>query len=547
VTAPLGGIINGRYELRRRLLGGGMGTVWEAYDLVLKRRVVAKALISETDQVGDDLEIMRRRLEREALALARVDHPAVVTVHDLIYDGQDPWIVMGFVDGPTLAQYVQDNPRLPEQEIASIGLVILQGLLACHAKKVYHRDVKPANIIRTPEGSARLVDFGIARIGGMHTLTPTSKVLGTPEYMAPELFKSPAPSQRTDLWSLGATLYYALEGRSPFARSNIHATIGALLSDSPPAPPGRPGRLADLLQRMLRKPPQARPDATVVLDELRRLTGASASADRPVWQDRPARRQSRSADPASYLQNVGWLPAQSGPPPASRNHPRVAVPAKPLTELSGRPASESAKKIASYPPDRAITELLALEDEEAARILLECDDAVAGHLLSLTAAQPAWSRKITEMVPRARAGQFLSKMTAPASAAALALPPMEVAAQVLSRADDDAVKDVVSELSRTRPSRGAQLILALDDLEAGRVTQVLSNLEPRTVARLLHYVNVSERRKVLLDRLPRQFRPLVERRLAALADSDLGTHFTTMKYSHGPFVLRLAGSDLPRT
>ena len=121
--------------------------------------------------------------------------------------------------------------------------------------------MKPANIIRTPEGSARLVDFGIARIGGMHTLTPTSKILGTPEYMAPELFNNRVPSQRTDLWSLGATLYYALEGRSPFARSTIHATIGALLGDGPPPPPRRPGPLADLVLRMLTKQPRARPGA----------------------------------------------------------------------------------------------------------------------------------------------------------------------------------------------------------------------------------------------------------------------------------------------
>ena len=115
MTAPLGGVLNDRYELRRRLLGGGMGTVWEAYDRVLERRVVAKALISETDQGSGDLRVMRERIRREALALALVDHPAVVTVHDLTYDGEDPWIVMSYVDGPTLAQYVQDNPRLPER------------------------------------------------------------------------------------------------------------------------------------------------------------------------------------------------------------------------------------------------------------------------------------------------------------------------------------------------------------------------------------------------------------------------------------------------
>jgi serine/threonine protein kinase len=525
VTAPLGGVLNGRYELRRRLLGGGMGTVWEAYDEVLERRVVAKALILEADR-GDDLRVMRERIRREALALALVDHPAVVTVHDLIYDGEDPWIVMGYVDGPTLAQYVHDNPQLPEREIASIGLVVLQGLLACHAKRVYHRDVKPANIIRTPEGSARLVDFGIARISGMQTLTPTSKILGTPEFMAPELFRNKAPSQRTDLWALGATLYYALEGRSPFAKSNIHATIGSLLGDNPPSPPHRLGQLADLVLRMLRKEPQSRPDALVVRDELRKIAGADAPARRPVWQDRPPRPDPGQADPVNYQKKVRRLPPQSGNPPVGRDNPRTALPTKPLTQLSGRPAAEVAKVIASLPPDRAISELLALEDEEAAKILLECDGAIAGRLLSLAAAQPAWTRKIIEMVARARAGLLVGNMTAPAAAAALALPPAELAARVLSRTGDDTVKAVLSELSRTRPSRGAPLVLAFDDLGAARVAQVLAALEPVNVARLLCYVTTPARREGLLGRLPWQFRPLVEKHLAAMADSDLPDHLT---------------------
>jgi len=520
VTTPLGGVLNGRYELRRRLLGGGMGTVWEAHDEVLERRVVAKALILEADR-DDDLRVMRERIRREALALALVDHPAVVTVHDLIYEGEDPWIVMGYVDGPTLAQYVQDNPQLPEPEIASIGLVVLQGLLACHAKKVYHRDVKPANIIRTPEGSARLVDFGIARIGGMHTLTPTSKILGTPEFMAPELFKNRVASQRTDLWALGATLYYALEGCSPFAKSNIHATIGALLSDDPPSPPRRPGLLADLVLRMLSKQPQARPEAMAVRDELRKIAGAGAPARGPVWQDRSARPGSIPIGQETLPENVRWLSHQPGTPLVSRGTPRTPMPAKPLTQLSGRPAPEAARIIASFPPERAISELLALEDEEAAKILLECDGPLAGRLLSLATAQPAWTRKIIEMVARARAGQFLGHMTAAAAAAALALPPAEVAAQVLSRTGDDTVKAVLSELSRTRPSRGAALVLALDDLEAGRVAQVLGTQEPVTVARLLYCVTTLARRQGLLSRLPLQFRPLVEKHLAVLADSDL--------------------------
>jgi serine/threonine protein kinase len=511
-------VLNGRYELRRRLLGGGMGTVWEAYDRILARKVAAKALISEAAH-GQDLQVMRERLRREALALALVDHPAVVTVHDLIHDGEEPWIVMGYVDGLTLAQYVIDHPRLPEAEIASIGLVVLQGLIACHAKKVYHRDVKPTNIIRTPEGSARLVDFGIARISTMQTLTPGSKVIGTPEYMAPELFEGgQMASELTDLWSLGATLYYALEGRSPFGKTTLPATIGAIVSAAPAPPPRRPGPLASLLLWMLRKDPTARPGTKVALEELRKIAGSGGSAGQPVWQDKPT-----VPMPGPAVRLYGQHKGPQGPSkvPASPSDAWRPRASKPLTWLSGKPDDEAAKLIASFSPDRAIADLHALEDEQAAKILLQCDSVVAGRLLTFAAVDsPAWTRKIIEMVIPVRAGQLLNNMSGAALAAALALPPAKGAARVLAKADDATVKAVLSELSRKRPSVGAPLVLTLDDLDAGRLVQVLGESEPLIVARLLHYVATPDRRKDLLGRLPRQFRTLVEKHLAAMADTD---------------------------
>lgn len=518
MNTPPGGVLNRRYELRRRLDAGGMGTVWEAYDRVLARKVAAKALISEADY-DDGLQVMRERMRREALALALVDHPAVVTVHDLIYDSEDPWIVMGYVDGQTLAEYVTVNSRLPEQEIASLGLDVLQGLLACHAKNVLHRDVKPANIIRMPEGSARLVDFGIARISTMQTLTPTSKVIGTPEFMAPEVLRSSqAASQGTDLWSLGATLYYALEGRSPFGKPTLIGTIAAIGGSEPPHPPRSHGPLARLVLRMLRKDPAERLDAIVVRDELRRIAGSGMSPGRPVREGKPP--HSKSAPTVQFDD-----PHKEYTPPS---RPQVQLgdtwappSAKPLTWLSGKPDSEAAKIIAGLSPERAIADLQALEDTEAARVILRCDVPLAGRLLSLAAAdRPAWTRKIIEMVTRARAGQLLDNMAAAASAAALALPPAQGAARILARANDATVKAVLYELARERPGRGAPLVIALDELEAGRVAQALGNSEPVAVARLLHYVGAQDRRENLLGRLPWQFRPLVEKHLDGMADND---------------------------
>src|SRR6201986_1461053 len=144
-----------------------MGSVWKAYDTRLERTVAAKELVSGRDG-GEELEVRRERARREALALAKVEHPAIVTIHDLIYEGpgQDPWIVMAYVRGRSLESIIKD-PRPPdERKAAGIGLAVLHGLVACHEQDVYHRDVKPANIVLSDEGSVGLVDLGMARIVG---------------------------------------------------------------------------------------------------------------------------------------------------------------------------------------------------------------------------------------------------------------------------------------------------------------------------------------------------------------------------------------------
>ena len=166
-----------------------MGSVWKAYDTRLERTVAAKELVSARDG-SEDLDIRRERVRREALALAKVEHPAIVSIHDLIYEGpgQDPWIVMAYVRGRSLDVIIKDPRPLDERKVAGIGLAVTQGLMACHERDVYHRDVKPANILLGDDGAVRLVDFGIARIVGKNALTVDSNVIGTPEFLAPELF-----------------------------------------------------------------------------------------------------------------------------------------------------------------------------------------------------------------------------------------------------------------------------------------------------------------------------------------------------------------------
>ena len=292
-------LLNGRYRLDARLGQGSMGSVWKAYDTRLERTVAAKELVSGRDG-GEDLGIRRERVRREALALAKVEHPAIVSVHDLIYEGpgQDPWIVMAYVRGQPLDLIIKEGQPLDERRVAGIGHAALQGLMACHEERVYHRDVKPANIVLCDNGAVRLVDFGIARIVGKNPLTVDTNVIGTPEFLAPELLTDHRPGPGTDLWALGVTLYCALEGRSPFRAETLAATIAAILSKNPAEPRTR-GEVAALVLAMLRKHPAERPDAATVGAVLRRVANGARGANRPAAAPLAARAAARGEPPAA--------------------------------------------------------------------------------------------------------------------------------------------------------------------------------------------------------------------------------------------------------
>src|SRR6185312_15989602 len=442
-------VLNHRYQLQERLGQGSMGSVWKAYDTRLERTVAAKELVSGRDG-GEEPEVRRERARREALALAKVEHPAIVTIHDLIYEGpgQDPWIVMAYVRGRSLDSIISGPRPLDERQVAGIGLAVLQGLVACHERDVYHRDVKPANIVQSDDGAVRLVDFGIARIVGKNPLTVDSNVIGTPEFLAPELLTDHQPGPATDLWALGVTLYCALEGRSPFRAETLPATIAAILSKNL-AEPRTKGEVAALVLTMLRKHPAERPDAATVAAVLRRVADGGQYA-RPSWQAvRSARgtqgTRGTQAARRAQAERAGQRPsgpdeARDGSPRRSASAPGPAKnPARPaaaqptpawalrgslrLTPLSGMPVLEAAKIVSDWPTDRAVTDLIALAETPAARIINRCEDPVAGKLLSgIAAGEPARVRKILEMVTTERAGRLLDHMSSLAAASALSLP-----------------------------------------------------------------------------------------------------------------------------
>ncbi|MDX3307762.1 serine/threonine-protein kinase [Streptomyces sp. NPDC054884] len=272
----VGRLVAGRYRLLAKLGHGGMGTVWRAKDETVDREVAVKE-----PRVPDHLPERERantfeRMRREARAAARLDHPAVVNVHDVaVVDGR-PWIVMELVHGRSLGDALQEG-TLGTPEAARIGLEVLGALEAAHAAGILHRDVKPDNVLLGRYDRVVLTDFGIAQIEGETNLTDTGGFVGSPEYIAPERVLGRRPGPAADLWSLGVVLYTATEGVSPFRRSNTPATLQSVLHATPAPPAAAQGPLAEVVDGLLQKDPALRPTAARV----RALLEAAANPPAP--------------------------------------------------------------------------------------------------------------------------------------------------------------------------------------------------------------------------------------------------------------------------
>ncbi|MEV0500747.1 serine/threonine-protein kinase, partial [Streptomyces spectabilis] len=288
-----GRVIGGRYRLVERIGSGGMGTVWRAVDALVDREVALKEPRLPGDPHGEERRRAYARLRREARAAARVEHPAAVAVHDVVVEDDElPWIVMELIRGESLHE-VLGRGALSPAESARIGLALVGALAAAHAKGIVHRDVKPANVLLGPHGRVVLTDFGIARIQGEESLTASGEFVGSLEFVAPERMSGPGSGPASDLWSLGALLYTAVEGRSPFRRTSLESTLAAVLAAQPPKPE-RAGELSPLIEALLRRDPHERPTAAEV------ATALGEVAEAPPWRQEPARPafedEARSAD-----------------------------------------------------------------------------------------------------------------------------------------------------------------------------------------------------------------------------------------------------------
>jgi eukaryotic-like serine/threonine-protein kinase len=257
-------VIAGRYELEREIGRGGMGAVWLGRDTVLGRDVALKRIGLLPGAATPDLE----RAEREARLAARLNHPHVVSVFDLIDDEGDTWLVMEYVEGITLSGLIARDGALTPDQAAPLIRQAADALAAAHAAGIVHRDVKPSNMLVTPAGEVKLSDFGIARAEADASLTRTGLVTGSPAYLAPEVASGSTATEASDVWSLGATLFHALAGRTPYDVSeNLMGALYTIVHEEPPRLDDA-GWLTPVLEHTMTRRPEDRWTTAQVRDFL---------------------------------------------------------------------------------------------------------------------------------------------------------------------------------------------------------------------------------------------------------------------------------------
>ncbi|MCW2607354.1 MAG: serine/threonine protein kinase, partial [Frankiales bacterium] len=292
-SPPGARVVGGRYRLLSPLGSGGMGTVWRAEDSVLGRHVAVKEVAFPHGLSDDDRATLRERTRREARAAARLDHPSAVTVYDVVEQDGQPWLVLELVEARTLAQVVRSDGPLSPQRAAQVGLAVLGALEAAHRQGIVHRDVKPSNVLLgdpSTGGRVVLTDFGIATSAGDSSITSTGLLLGSPSYIAPERARGATPGPPSDLWSLGATLFTAVEGRPPYDKGEPMPTLTAVVTDDR-EPYLAAGALVPVLDGLLMPDPERRLDAGAARRLLQEVAREDVVVRTPAPQPEPEAEQ----------------------------------------------------------------------------------------------------------------------------------------------------------------------------------------------------------------------------------------------------------------
>ena len=289
-----GTLIAGRYRLASRLGSGAMGVVWQAHDERLHRTVAIKQVLLPSTLSDIEADEANRRAMREGRITARLHHPHAIAVFDVVeYEGQ-PFLIMEYLPSRSLATVLSRRGVLPPDTVARIGSQIASALAAAHKVGIVHRDIKPGNVLLADDGTAKITDFGISHAVGDVTVTATGMLAGTPAYLAPEVAQGNSAGFPSDVFSLGSTLYTAVEGTPPFGLNNNAIALLHQVAMGQIAPPRQAGRLTPLLLRLLQRNPEQRPtmpqarDALATLaTSLARSQGGSAAPTRPLFRSDP--------------------------------------------------------------------------------------------------------------------------------------------------------------------------------------------------------------------------------------------------------------------
>jgi serine/threonine protein kinase len=340
-----GRLLARRYRLRRPVGRGGMGTVWQAHDEVLGRDVAVKEVILPYGLSDDERSIQYKRTFREARTAARLGHPGVVTVYDVVEEDGRPWIIMELIRSRSLDQVIKQEGPLPPGRAAEIGRQMLAALHAAHEAGVLHRDVKPSNVLLDSGDRAVLTDFGIATATGDVTLTQTGLVMGSPAYIAPERARGRTIGPASDLWSLGISLYAMVDGKSPYERSEPMASLVAVISEDP-GPPANGGSLRPVIEGLLRKDPDERMsahEAGALLDEIVRAEARASQQTRalelPTEDLLAAQPETRSARTARDEPRV--TETEVVPPDPAGAEPVAETAPGPVAETAPGPVAET--------------------------------------------------------------------------------------------------------------------------------------------------------------------------------------------------------------
>jgi len=365
--ADTGRVIAGRYRLQAPIGRGAMGVVWRARDQLLDRDVAVKEVHIADTLTDEERATAYQRTLREAKTAARLNHPAVVTVYDVAEDGGRPWIVMQLVRAQSLDQVLASSGPLSSRRAAEMARQLLSALSVAHAAGVMHRDVKPSNVLIGNDDRAVLTDFGIATFQGDPKLTQTGMVMGSPGFTAPERIRGEDASPASDLWSLGATIFAAIEGHGPFEkRGGAITTMSAIINEDAPEAPTA-GALAPVIAALLRREPADRPDASaaarMITDVLPQLPDRPPGAP-PGYEATALSASSRPASPGSVRPRTplpgetavdydasaeqtmskepfGSSAANTGPPAGGEAAAAQTAPTKPQPVVGDAPSSGS--------------------------------------------------------------------------------------------------------------------------------------------------------------------------------------------------------------